>query len=252
MINIEDLGKQLYQYCTTYKIPVEYIFDILNDQKVVPMIRGKATEFTVYLLLSDILNSREWSVEKLNLNPQPGVDDEDISVTHKRTGIILKVECKNAVRGSIRSGKRARITKVPHCQIKCHKSRSNTKKLDQGNDKYTIDAFDIVISNMANAIIQGGSIDENFELVDDNEVLEILSNYYQVSNDFSSLFDAASDDWRFALTKDIEQNGFVPRTPTVQLENDPSWKPLKDIEVVLLDIIKERTVPKKNGKKSRR
>lgn len=38
-------------YCEKYFIPQEYLFEILEDSKVVPMIRGKATEYNAYLFL---------------------------------------------------------------------------------------------------------------------------------------------------------------------------------------------------------
>lgn len=110
---LAELGKRLLEYCSKYFIPAEHLFEILNDQKVTPMIRGKATEFNAYELLRSLLNENEWSVQKLNLSAQPGSPDQDISITHKRTGIILKVESKNAVRGSMTCGIRCRITKEP-------------------------------------------------------------------------------------------------------------------------------------------
>lgn len=245
MVSFEKLGKDLYTYCNNYKVPVQYVFEILNDQKVVPMIRGKATEYNVYILLAELLNPREWSVDKLNLNPQPGTDDEDISITHKRTGIIIKIECKNAVRASMSSGKRARFIKVPHCKIKCHKSRSNTKKLDSGNDKYTVDSFDIIISNLSNAIIKPASIDENFELLDDKDLISALCEKYGVENNFSSLFDATAEDWRYVNTQKIAEGNFIPRTPSVLLNDDPEWKPIKYIESDLLEIVKQKLSIKK-------
>ena len=59
-----ELGRQMLEYCRKYKIPQDYVMDILNDQKVMPMIRGKATEYAVELLLRDILPAREWVVAK--------------------------------------------------------------------------------------------------------------------------------------------------------------------------------------------
>ena len=53
-----ELGRQMLEYCRKYKIPQDYVMDILNDQKVMPMIRGKATEYAVELLLRDILPAR--------------------------------------------------------------------------------------------------------------------------------------------------------------------------------------------------
>ena len=85
------------------------------------------------------------------LNAQPNIDDEDISITHQRTGITIKIECKNASRGSFKSGKGYRKSKVPHCMIKCHKSRSDFKE----SIGIKIQIFDIVISNLSNAVIAG-------------------------------------------------------------------------------------------------
>jgi hypothetical protein len=80
---LAKLGKKLQEYCDKYFIPQEHLFEILNDQKVTPMIRGKATEFNAYELLRSLLNENEWSVQKLNLSAQPGSPDQDISITHK-------------------------------------------------------------------------------------------------------------------------------------------------------------------------
>jgi hypothetical protein len=79
---LKSLGKKLEAYCKRYYISINYLFEILNDQKVTPMIRGKPTEHEVYSLLNSLLDHSEWSVQKLNLLPSPGISDEDISVTH--------------------------------------------------------------------------------------------------------------------------------------------------------------------------
>ena len=77
-MDAQELGMQMLEYCRKFKIPQDYVMDILNDQKVVPMIRGKATEYAVEILLKDTLNAREWVVAKLNLNAQSGTHDEDV------------------------------------------------------------------------------------------------------------------------------------------------------------------------------
>lgn len=50
-MDAQELGMQMLEYCRKFKIPQDYVMDILNDQKVVPMIRGKATEYAVEILL---------------------------------------------------------------------------------------------------------------------------------------------------------------------------------------------------------
>ncbi|CAG0939511.1 hypothetical protein BROC_00682 [Candidatus Brocadiaceae bacterium] len=106
---LKDLGKKIIDYCNKFDIPCNFLFEILEDQKVTPMIRGKAMEYNAFLLLDKILPKNIWGVQKLNLNAQPGAYDEDISVTHRRSGVILKVESKSAVRGSMSDGSRSRI-----------------------------------------------------------------------------------------------------------------------------------------------
>lgn len=238
-INYEILGKQLCDYCNKYKVPYEAIFQILEDQKVVPMVRGKATEHAVFIKLKKLLNSNEWSVVKLNLNAQPNSDDQDISVTHMRTGIIVKVECKNAVRGSFKSGKGC-VVKVPHCRIKCHKSRSHMKKIDTSNDKYSVDNFDIIISNLSNSVIKGATISETFELIPQKDCLQILSNHYSVPIDFENIFNATFNDWRFARTTDLAEDGFLPRTPPMILNGDEIWSPINQLEATLLQVVQEK------------
>ena len=243
-----ELGRALIEYCKAYKVPEEYIIDILIDQKVVPMIRGKATEYNVFLILSEIVNQHEWSVQKLNLNAQTGTHDEDVSITHQRTGIIIKVECKNATRGSMKYSNRCQI-KEPHCSIKCHKSRSDLSKAKTTNDRYLIGDFDIVVSNLSNAVIAGATYTEHFELLDDERVIKKLAEYYNVAKDYQHIFDATFNDWRCARADDIaDENGVIPRTPKVLLENDPVWHPIEDIEILLNQIVRERVA---NGKRRR-
>lgn len=225
---MNEIEKQLDEYCYKYKIPKEYLFDILEDQKVVPMIRGKATEYQVFTILKQILNPHEWVVSKLNINAQTGMHDEDVTITHQRTGVIIKVECKNATRGSMKISARSKI-KVPKCTIKCHKSRSDLSKASTTNDRYLVGDFDIVISNLSNAVIAGATYSENFELIPDETMIAKLASYYNCKPEYQSIFDAAFNDWRFAFATDIAENGVIPRTPTVLLENDHVWKPIDKI-----------------------
>jgi hypothetical protein len=242
------LGTKLVNYCDKYFIPILYIFEILNDQKVTPMTRGKAMEFSAFLKIRSLLNESEWSVEKLNLSAQLGAPDEDISVTHRRSGIILKVESKSAVRESFRSGRRTRIINVPHFRVKCHRSRSNIRLSQTSNDRYPADEFDIIITSPLNAIFEGNTVGENLELIHDNECVSILNEHYGVSTE-EDLLKAAHNDWRFVLPPTIAQRGFIPRTPFVLLNNDLNWLPIEQVEAKLLDVVNIRRA---RGARSRR
>lgn len=249
-IDYENLGQQLITYCRRYSIPVDYFFEIINDQKVVPMLRGKGMEYNGFVLLQRQLNPSEWVVQKLNLSAQPGIPDQDIGITYRRTGTNLVVETKSAVRGSMKSGERARQHKVPHFNVKCHRSRSNVKLATTTNDRYRADAFDILITNPSNALYAGGTIGEELELIDDLRLLDTLYNHYGASTD-QELIEAVSSDWRFVFPPDIaDSQGFIPRTPTVYLQNDPHWLPLDQLEEKVTEVVRQRRVTRSRSSHS--
>jgi hypothetical protein len=196
-------------------------------------------EYNAYLVIEQILPKTTWSVQKLNLNAQTGTHDEDISITHRRTGVILKVESKSAVRGSISDGKRSRNLKVPHFLVKSHRSRSNIKLAGSSNDRYSVDSFDILVTNTSNAIFEGNTVGEHLEVIHDDNLKNLLYQFYSVQTD-EDLITACENDWRYCIPKDIAIDGFIPRTPYVMLENDQNWKPLSSIEDRLLKVVEEK------------
>lgn len=236
-----SLGEDVFAYCRKFNIPTGYLFEILEDQKVTPMIRGKAMEYNAYLLLENILPRATWSVQKLNLNAQPGAGDEDISITHRRTGIKLRVECKSAVRGSISDGRRTRIVREPHFKVKCHKSRSNISLAGSSNDRYPVDSFDLIITNTSNAIYEGNTIGEDLEIVHRENLRTMLYGHYNVES-VPDLIQACENDWRFTLPASIAVDGFIPRTPYVILNDDPNWHNISDLEQNLLHVVEEKRV----------
>ena len=187
------------------------------------MIRGKATEFVAAAFLRQNLNPREWQVQKLNLNAQSAMTDEDISVTFSRTGHRFKVESKNAVRGSFRLGTPRTKIKVPHFKVKCHRSRSYIAKASTTNDRYLAGDFDLILCNVSNAIFRGKALDVGLPLLEDKDSLGWLKSFYGVESN-EELVRSAYDDWRMCLPFSIaDENGVLPRTPSVMMENDPNW-----------------------------
>ena len=237
-----NLGENLKNYCDKYFIPCNNIFEILNDQKVVPMIRGKGMEYSALYSLREVLNSQEWTVQKLNLSAQPGFLDQDISIIHRRSGIIVTVESKSAARGSFRLGNKRTKIKEPHFRVKCHRSRSNIRLAQTSNDRYHYKTFDIVVSTPLNAIYVGNTIGDKFEFPP-ADVLEVLFEHYNVNN-INDLEVAANRDWRYVLPEDIAENEFIPRTPYVRLSNDPNWNSFDQLSGVLLDIVRKKKVHK--------
>ncbi len=226
--------KGIREYCNTYNIPRKNLLDILEDQKVLPMIRGKATEYIGAAVLRQALDPRDWLVEKLNLNPQPGGNyDEDVSITYRRTGTRLKAETKNAVRGSFRTG--TRMNKEPHFSVKCHKSRSHLKK--ETNDKYLVGEFDVLLCNVSNAIFQGKTLDRGLPFIKNEEGVKWLMEFYKVSTS-DELRRKSYDDWRICLPVTIAlENGTIPRTPKVLMSNDPDWFGLDQLAANLRTLI---------------
>ncbi len=219
--------RDIEEYCDTYNIPLENLLDILEDQKVVPMIRGKATEFICALVLKKKLNPKDWLVEKLNLNAQLGSYDEDVSITHRRKGVRFKVEAKNAVRGKFSLGTRA--SPFPHFAVKCHRSRSNLSR--QENDRYMATDFDLLLCNVSNSLFRS-TFSRGLPLIEKPEAIEWLKGHYSVGTE-AEIRRAAYDDWRICLPKDIVQDdGTIPRTPRVKMKDDPNWFGLDDLEKI--------------------
>lgn len=240
-----SLEQHILEYCDEYNIPVDYLFEILEDQKVIPMIRGKATEYNAYLYLQKQLDKFTWDVQKLNLNAQNNTIDEDVSITHRKTGIRLKVECKNAVRGSFNIGKRTKVLKVPHFKVKCHRSRSNMQLSTTTNDRYLVGEFDLLVCNTSNALYEGNTI-ESLELINNPELIKLLYEFYRVNND-KDLIKACNQDWRFVIPSDIaEENNSIPRTPYVTLENDKHWTSIDKLNTRLLQIVEVKRNERKN------
>lgn len=216
-----ELIAEIEEYCQKYNIPLEHLVEILEDQKVLPMIRGKATEFAAVNYVSQVLDRREWTVEKLNLNAQKSQHDEDATITHRRSGQRIRLEAKNASRGSFKLTLRKNT--LPRFQVKCHKSRSNLQRQGSGNDKYTVDDFDLIICNPSNAIVRGKAQQSGLPLIEDEEAIQWLISHYAV-NSAEEMFARTYSDWRFCFAKSIaDENGLIPRTPTVLMVDDPNW-----------------------------
>jgi hypothetical protein len=112
--------QELNEYCKKYDIPIEYLIDVISDLKVIPMIRGKAFEFSAAAKLKDILSQRAWRVEHLLLNAQQGTHDIDVAVERIKDKKQVKVECKLTKNDSFR------IISNDNCElrVKCMRSRT--------------------------------------------------------------------------------------------------------------------------------
>jgi len=177
--------EKIKEYCLKYNIPLLYLPEIISDPKVIPMIRGKAFEFSVFLRLQEILPSTEWVVSKPFMNAQFGVHDMDVTVTHKNTQKVIRIECKLASKGTFRVLKNG----FSQIKIKCMRSRTlgeNKVKelapklnipeslLQVHNDQYVVSDFDVVITNIANAFYETDNETDLFEWQPSQQAITFL------------------------------------------------------------------------------
>src|SRR3989338_7810277 len=102
--------KKIEAYCNEYQIPIEFLPEILFEPKVVPMIRGKAFEFSAMTILRSVLPSKTWHIEKTPMNAQQGIHDIDVAVIHKPTNKKISVECKLAAKGRFKVLKNGEVS----------------------------------------------------------------------------------------------------------------------------------------------
>lgn len=150
------------EYCKDYDIPIDYIAETLYEPKVVPMIRGKAFEFSVMLRLQKILPLKKWLADKVRMNAQSGLHDIDVRVKNLSTEKIISIECKLASKKSYRSF----LDGHSEIRVKCMRSRTlgadkvrslapilgvSEAVLMVHNDQYVATDFDVVITSIGNA-----------------------------------------------------------------------------------------------------
>ena len=154
----ENWKENLINYCNDYDIPIKYLVEVINDPKVIPMIRGKAFEFSVMQKLKEIIPQDEWIIEKPMINAQSSFHDIDIRMIHKKTNGVIRIECKLAKKESYKllndSLNQSSIL------VKCMRSRTlgeretasrapqlgiNKAILQIHNDQYLPQDFDMIL-----------------------------------------------------------------------------------------------------------
>jgi hypothetical protein len=259
MISRDDWQAKIIKYCEDYNLPLYYLSDTLYDPKVIPMIRGKAFEYTVLERFKDILNPKIWEISKPFLNPQLGSHDTDILVKHKPSNKTLSVECKLASKGSCKVSK----TKT-EIKVKCMRSRTlgiemvnqlaPKLKIDPDvltihNDQYLPADFDFVVTSIGNAFY---STDEKgiFYFNPTEEREPFLKNFPGKNlreETFNQLYIASADSISIKRKNKVKCTrkkcsnqtncGFIPNYPVIEFNNDSleplsNWKSLEKLDVV--------------------
>lgn len=164
LIFIPEWQEDLKNFCDKYNINLKNLADVLNDPKVIPMIRGKAFEFSVQTLISQILSPTKYEVTNPKINAQIGLDDIDVAILDKENQKTYSVECKLAAKGEFQLE-----NNIPKIKVKCMRSRTlgetaaqqkakisnlNFDLLMIHNDQYRPQDFDLVVTSIANAFYE--------------------------------------------------------------------------------------------------
>ncbi len=256
---METWEKKVKEYCKKYNIPTFYLAETLYEPKVVPMIRGKAFEFSVMIALQEILPKEEWQVDKPMMNAQIGFHDIDVRVLHKPTKKVIRVECKLSKKG----GYRKFTDGHSEVRVKCMRSRTlgtakvrelapkfgiSEKVLSIHNDQYLPADFDIVITSIANAFYTTDKKTSYFEWKPSRDGEEFLYKIGASKNEnlqdfaFKTLYVARTEDLKIgdngvvctrAQCKNKKKCGFIPNYPIINFDqktNKPinKWVGLDD------------------------
>lgn len=191
----------IQNYCNRLNIEADDLYNVLNDSKVAPMIRGKAFEFSMAYRLEEILPKDKWEVSKPNMNAQLGLHDIDVMVKHIATDKIISVECKLAKKGGFGQAKRGWKNYVKGdflIPVKCMRSRTTLSedRVRAGaaaygvseesfaihSDQYRPSNFDVVATSIANAFYET-----------DEETGEYIFQPTELAMDFLGKFNPPED-----------------------------------------------------------
>ena len=251
---------KIEQYCIKYNIPTTYIAETMYEPKVIPMIRGKAFEFSVMLVLQEILDKDKWEISKPTMNAQLGFHDIDVRALYRPTNKVVRIECKL----SKKEGYRLFADGHSEIRVKCMRSRTlgkakvkelapklgiSEKTLSIHNDQYLPADFDVVITSIGNAFYGTNEKTGLFEWepTDDGKVfLQKLCGSAGVGLKdfaFNQLFMAYTQDLAIGHSSGVvctrgkcsnkKNCGFVPNYPVINFNsatNRPTngWIPIEE------------------------
>ena len=153
-----SIAEKLEKFCAKYNISFKFLDVILDDPKVIPMIRGKSFEFFAAEVLKKKLKG--YKIENPRGNSSVGQHDVDILVIEPN-GTKHSVECKLSGKGMCKVSK----DKI-QIKVKCMRSRTLGEKaiefyakhwgvskafIEKHRDQYRPSDFEYVITSIGNA-----------------------------------------------------------------------------------------------------
>lgn len=256
---------QIVDFCRKYNIPIESLAKVLNDPKVVPMIRGKSFEYDISKVLTNILSPTQWTIQNPRINAQPGRPDVDVLVNKIGCNKEIKVEGKLAYNNSFNIRNNTITLKV-----KCMRSRTfsdNDAASRMANsygvprlallahaDSYRETDFDFVVTSLGNSLwcTQSGNYVFTGTLGQHEALKNLFPDHFK---DFQRFKDEAHTFLLFARSSDLMVSsvnnnlctrrrcsvlgtrvscGFIPNYPNISLNDVASrngpWRRVIGIE----------------------
>jgi hypothetical protein len=263
--------EEIINFCNHYNIPVEYLANTLNEPKVIPMIRGKAFEFSVLKKRQGILSTKNWKVEKNLLNAQLGMHDEDVAVIYLVNEQRFGVECKLAGKGRFKKLQNGDYV----INVKCMRSRTlgtqvatrlapqlgvSVEMLSNHNDQYRVKDFDFVVTSIGNAFYETDD-DGLFYWSPDKDGIEFCKKMFDTSDEallqklaFEKMYItsahnlAVGNGFNICTKKKCTNQsncGFIPNYPPINfdcqtLASTNGWVAIEESEDFILNHIRKK------------
>jgi hypothetical protein len=260
--------ERLQAVCNKYAISLEHLDYILEDPKVIPMIRGKAFEFAARDRIETLLPTAKYNVSNPFINPQAGSEKLDVQIRRLSDNKIFSIECKLAKKGdfAFKEMTHKASPKQPfyRIKVKCMRSRTLGEKAAEvtarrtgrtkeehliHSDQYLPKEFDFVVTTVANAFFQ--TDDEGYFVWQPNPVAEHFLSLIGANSPhaaFEKMYVARSQDLRVSQENSIkctrkicpnkETCGFIPNYPEMYFDATGKvlapWYPLESIETLLI------------------
>jgi hypothetical protein len=265
--------QELKIFCDRYDFNPRYLCESINDPKVIPMIRGKAFEFSAKEALENVLPSEQYNVSNPRMNAQTGSHDIDVKIRDQHNNIDFSIECKLSGKGSFRVQKNGNA----YTKVKCMRSRTLgpaeiarrtignenfAEMLSIHNDQYQAQDFDLVMTSLGNALFSTDVQDSTFfyDPKEDQQRYLLNSGVANQADCFSKMYVALATDLVVDESNHLNNNctrgkcktngtstncKFIPNYPVIQFGKtlntiQAPWVPIEEIEVLLERIRQSR------------
>ena len=252
--------KKILQYCDTHGLDFNTLPEIMDEPKVVPMIRGIGFEYVIKSYLINIFkNDKRFEIRKEIVNTQLNVKGDDLQIFDNKKKISIRLECKLAKNNSFKFQTKQR--EYQHCSIKVMRSRTlgdeiikrlakngeaTIQQLQSHKDSYLCDHFDLVVTNLRNAFYITNKekkfifkpTDEEWSFLEDffntkshTEIDESLKNnhFYSKSSDLAPISKNSKCNRKNCPNPDTCK--FIPNYPIFYFKNiGKVWENLNNIK----------------------